>query len=223
MVVSRLLFCVLVILLLTLAGQAATISGTVYDKTGGALVGVDLEVISLATGISRHASSGRSGYYQVAFLDPGKYSVKARHPGFADSISGAVLLRVDRQANVDFYLELSPLANEVTVSGSVVIAEESASASEELGAQAENMKSNVGDLMVVINGNSRDGNGYYSQKGRKVGLATKASLITNVFAHSAKTKLEAKQATAPPAREVKPDQVIPMEDAENDSAEFKDF
>jgi len=128
MVVSRLLFCVLVILLLTLAGQAATISGTVYDKTGGALVGVDLEVISLATGISRHASSGRSGYYQVAFLDPGKYSVKARHPGFADSISGAVLLRVDRQANVDFYLELSPLANEVTVSGSVVIAEESASA-----------------------------------------------------------------------------------------------
>ena len=102
-------------------------------------------------------------------------------------------------------------------------AEESASASEELGAQAENMKSNVGDLMVVINGNSRDGNGYYSQKGRKVGLATKASLITNVFAHSAKTKLEAKQATAPPAREVKPDQVIPMEDAENDSAEFKDF
>jgi hypothetical protein len=124
----RLLFSLLTIVLLSLGGQAATISGTVYDKTGGVLVGVDVAVISQATGIDRHASSGGSGYYQVTFLDPGTYSVTARHPGFADSISTPVVLSVDRQATVDFHLEVRPLVDELIVSGSVVIAEESASA-----------------------------------------------------------------------------------------------
>jgi methyl-accepting chemotaxis protein len=86
-------------------------------------------------------------------------------------------------------------------------AEESASASEEMTAQAEQLKTYVNDLAGLVGGNSDDAkNGYHDQaKVSKTGTKTRA-LVTS--------------AQKPPAvhlaRDVRPEQVIPMDDDFND-------
>lgn len=108
--------------------QAATISGTVYDSSGAVLTGVELEISDEERGVRKYAVSDHGGYYQVTFLESGTYTVRARFAGFADSWAGPIILAVDREADVDFHLEIRPLAENLVVTGSVVIAEESASA-----------------------------------------------------------------------------------------------
>jgi methyl-accepting chemotaxis protein len=103
-------------------------------------------------------------------------------------------------------------------------AEESASASEEMNAQAEQMKWSVEDLVALIGGSgSRVNGGRFGEKRQQGTTETKfATGVRKVLA--AQTK-EAKEVAVPRAkpsvprrREAKPDEVIPMEDAE-----FKDF
>jgi len=107
-------------------------------------------------------------------------------------------------------------------------AEESASAAEEMNAQAETMKGYVGELMALVGG--RNGNGVVSAKGpRHVGTGTpqiktidhppKAGIRNTL---TSKFKKGNGKEIAPmavhKAKEVRPEQVIPMEEAS-----FKEF
>jgi hypothetical protein len=96
-------------------------------------------------------------------------------------------------------------------------AEESAAASEELNAQAEQMKVFVGDLVRVVGGNGNGHSGSYGGNGRE-------ARREQVIAHKA-LALPAKTAGKPFAnsgkafkRSVTPEEVIPMNDGQ-----FKDF
>ena len=89
-------------------------------------------------------------------------------------------------------------------------AEESASASEEMNAQAEQMKSFVGDLMALVGGNG-NGNGARSRQ-----YGVKASGRKALEASVGRVKNKAVAAHG--AKEVRPDEVIPMDDGN-----FKDF
>ncbi len=92
-------------------------------------------------------------------------------------------------------------------------AEESASASEEMNAQAEQMKVYVGDLMAVIGGQS-DG---LAGRRRSV-MPLKKSGRSHQALVPAKAKPERMMAlSAHKGKEVRPDQVIPLEE------DFKDF
>ena len=95
-------------------------------------------------------------------------------------------------------------------------AEESASASEEMNAQAEQMKGFVGDLASLVGGN---GNG--RRNGKATLITDQSSHETNLqaIAHPVHSKkFGIKHLAIPGAKEVKPDQVIPLE-----GEEFKDF
>lgn len=92
-------------------------------------------------------------------------------------------------------------------------AEESASASEEMNAQAEQMKQIVGDLMALVGGN---GNGTVASGQRPVVGNRLKTLMGKTIAAPAK-KAQAQKAV-PGIEEVRPDEVIPM-----DETEFKDF
>jgi len=86
-------------------------------------------------------------------------------------------------------------------------AEESASASEEMNAQAEQMKSYVEDLVVLV--------GATSKKATKIAAVTaKPQVAARHRAVPAPTRHD----IVPRTREVKPEQVIPMDDDD-----FKDF
>ncbi len=88
-------------------------------------------------------------------------------------------------------------------------AEESASASEELNAQAEQMKSFVGDLVTLVGGSGK-GNS------RAATGSTKSLLHKTQHAIAAPASA-GRQIAVPKTKEVHPDQVIPMDD------DFKDF
>ena len=90
-------------------------------------------------------------------------------------------------------------------------AEESASASEEMNAQAEQMKGMVGELVDLVGGSAK----------KRTPDQAKADRSAKAVAHrellEAKTTAKTKNLALHKAQEVKPEQVIPMED------DFKDF
>jgi methyl-accepting chemotaxis protein len=93
-------------------------------------------------------------------------------------------------------------------------AEESASASEEMNTQAGQMKGFVEELVSLVNG---------SAKGAKKVKVTHAEVktpttVTGRFLEIPATKAASKEVVFHQAREVRPEQVIPMDDDG-----FKDF
>ena len=89
-------------------------------------------------------------------------------------------------------------------------AEESASASEELNAQAEEMKSMVSELVAMVGGSA---NG--SAKSQK---SIPAGKMAKIAPHISQAGTAVKKIVAHRAKEVSPQQVIPLDDAD-----FKDF
>jgi methyl-accepting chemotaxis protein len=94
-------------------------------------------------------------------------------------------------------------------------AEESASASEEMNAQAEQMKSMVGQLVNVVGGAGDGEKGALTAKTQ----AAKTATDSTRFSHSVPArKTESGDSVVHAVREVKPEQVIPMDDED-----FQDF
>ena len=95
-------------------------------------------------------------------------------------------------------------------------AEESASASEEMNAQAEQMKGSVGELMALVGGS---GKGHQDRKPARSAKPASHSAGQALAAPGRKArKAKGKEVAVQEAKEVKPDQVIPMDDED-----FEDF
>jgi methyl-accepting chemotaxis protein len=88
-------------------------------------------------------------------------------------------------------------------------AEESASASEEMNAQAKQMKEFVGDLVAMVGGNGKNGS---KQKAETIYRGASSFKPPPPNKHSSRVEL------AHEPREIKPEQVIPLDDSD-----FKDF
>ncbi|MCP3872684.1 MAG: methyl-accepting chemotaxis protein [Desulfobacteraceae bacterium] len=86
-------------------------------------------------------------------------------------------------------------------------AEESASASEEMNAQAEQLKEYVGDLVMLVTGKKNQGKSTFGHSPR------------TMLTHHQPAKVSKHKALANNPKEIRPDQVIPFDDDEN----FKDF
>ena len=86
-------------------------------------------------------------------------------------------------------------------------AEESAAAAEEMSAQAEQLKEYVDDLVMLVTGKRNQKDGYHHP-------------VKAVSAGSGSAKARQKAALAAKPNEVRPDQVIPFDEDEDD---FKDF
>ena len=91
-------------------------------------------------------------------------------------------------------------------------AEESASASEEMNAQAEQMKGFVGELVSIVDGSANGAKKAFSGEVK----ATTAVTSKGLAAHAIEARSEG--VTLHKAKEVNPNQVIPL-----DEADFKDF
>ena len=68
-------FCLMVLLggISFAQETTATISGVVTDESGGVIPGVSVEVTNLDTGITRMATTGDEGRYQLPNLSVGNY------------------------------------------------------------------------------------------------------------------------------------------------------
>lgn len=112
--------CILVILALltptALLAQTVTgtLSGTVTDRSGGALPGVTVTAKNAETGLERVVVTNETGFYNAPFLPVGRYDVHAELAGFGTTRRSNVRVDLNTTVVQDFTLDPS-MAEEVTV------------------------------------------------------------------------------------------------------------
>ena len=92
----------------------ATLSGTVTDVTGGVVVGAEISIKNVGTGISRTVTSDSAGFYSAPNLLPGNYSVTTSAPGFSNA-QGSVTLSVGAQQQLNVSMKVGATNEAVTV------------------------------------------------------------------------------------------------------------
>src|SRR5689334_2273342 len=117
---SLLVFCAAALLSLMVAPALAqttvsTIEGTIKDPQGSVVAGAQVVVKSAALGIERTATSDADGFYRVAALPAGNYSLTITHAGFATRTFDNVELTVNRTLTLDIPLEVSTVQGQVDV------------------------------------------------------------------------------------------------------------
>src|SRR5262249_10371507 len=117
---SMRLFAVAVCLLLaslSAFGQAAsgTITGTVTDQTGGAVLGAAVEVKNSDTGVVFPATTTSTGNYTVPNLPVGTYELSVTFSGFKKYVHTNLALAAAQTLRQDVNLELGSTGEAVTV------------------------------------------------------------------------------------------------------------
>lgn len=99
--------------------SGATLTGTVRDQTGAVIVGAQVSVHDVATGITRTGATDSAGIYSVPNLRPGTYDVKVSAPGFSAAVKGGIVLTVGAQQEFDFNLRVGTETQSMEVGGEV--------------------------------------------------------------------------------------------------------
>ena len=81
------LFCLAVSVSTVHAQFKASIQGTVLDPEGNAIAGCKVQVVEQSTGLTRETVTSDQGFYRIAELPPGQYTVTVEAPGFNKSVS----------------------------------------------------------------------------------------------------------------------------------------
>jgi hypothetical protein len=109
--------------------SSATISGTVFDVTGGVLPGVTVMATNAATGIVSTVTSNSAGVYSILSIQPGAYKVSAGMKGFQTRTFTDVRVGNAAQVRLNFALEIGQITQtvEVSVAGDRLLLESSSS------------------------------------------------------------------------------------------------
>ncbi|MDQ6666255.1 MAG: carboxypeptidase regulatory-like domain-containing protein, partial [Acidobacteriota bacterium] len=95
--------------------ELGSISGLVTDPQKAPVSGATVEIRSAATNVKREVATSASGEYNSLPLQPGRYTVTVRQPGFREK-SAEVTLGVSQRVQADFPLELGSITGQVSVS-----------------------------------------------------------------------------------------------------------
>jgi len=116
---SKSLFLVALMLVLapTVMGQTVTgtLQGRVVDAQGSAIPGATVKAKSDETGIDRSTVTNEDGYYQMAFMPLGSYTVTAEMKGFKSVVRKNIDVRLNQATVVDIKLEVSGIEETVTI------------------------------------------------------------------------------------------------------------
>lgn len=103
--------------MLAAAQNNATLQGTVTDPSGAAVPGATVTVTDQATGTIRTTQTTNTGFYQVAQLLPGQYTVAIAKAGFENSQTTNVAVLAEQFRGLDVVLKVGGAAQTVTVNG----------------------------------------------------------------------------------------------------------
>jgi hypothetical protein len=120
---SRLLsvfFLALVAAGLAYAGVTASISGTVTDASGAAIVGATVTATNVDTGIAETQQTNGQGYYSFQALPLGKYMVDVEQKGFKKYRQTGLILDVNSALIVDVSLQVGQSTEKIEVSSSAL-------------------------------------------------------------------------------------------------------
>src|SRR5579871_1846792 len=97
------------------AGVTASISGTVKDPSGAALVGVTVTATNTGTDLKQTQTTNGQGFYSFQSLPLGNYTIEARHPGFKEYIQTGLTVDVNSALVVDVSLQVGRTTEKVEV------------------------------------------------------------------------------------------------------------
>lgn len=92
-----------------------TIEGRVEDAQGGALPGVSVTAIHLATSARFTTATTPDGFYRLSYLPLGAYDVRAELTGFRAQVTQGVIVRLNETSATNFVLTIAPLSEAVLV------------------------------------------------------------------------------------------------------------
>lgn len=92
-----------------------SLTGTVTDTSGAAVVGAQVTALQVQTGASQTATTDASGIYRFSTLLPGAYKITISAQGFASQETPGLAIRVNEIARVNAELKVASAAQSVTV------------------------------------------------------------------------------------------------------------
>ncbi|MGP8246841.1 MAG: TonB-dependent receptor [Bryobacteraceae bacterium] len=96
---------------------SGTITGTVVDPSGAAIVGAQVTMKHTATGESRSAVTNERGEFNAPFMHLGAYTVSVSAQGFVSQTLSGIDLRVDQTVNLQVKLQVGSMSQSVEVTG----------------------------------------------------------------------------------------------------------
>jgi Carboxypeptidase regulatory-like domain/TonB dependent receptor/TonB-dependent Receptor Plug Domain len=96
---------------------SGTISGIVFDPSGGIVAGADILIVSDTTSVQYPAKTDGEGIYLVANLPPGPYRIQVSKIGFKTIIKPDIVIHVQDALAINFRLPLGAVSEIVTVQG----------------------------------------------------------------------------------------------------------
>ena len=118
--------CFLIGLLLFSAVASAqesrgSITGKITDPQGASIPGATVIVTNIETNQLNRTKSNETGYFEVTFLNPGRYQVTVESTGFRKLVRSGLVLPVAGRLDVQMQLELGTLAETVEVSAEAAL------------------------------------------------------------------------------------------------------
>ncbi|MBL8232124.1 MAG: TonB-dependent receptor [Bryobacterales bacterium] len=143
--------CLLPLICLILAvpafPQGATLIGRVTDPSGAVLAGAQITATQEATQSTTTTTTSTEGYFALASLPVGRYTVMVELKGFSTEKRSGLLLQVGQTVRSDFELKLGEVTTSVDVSGQLPVVQSETSS---VGAVVETRQI----LGVPLNGRS---------------------------------------------------------------------
>lgn len=126
-------FLVIGLILASLAGSAAAaaaqgsasgvVAGTIRDAQGGVLPGVTVTLRNVESGVLRSAVTEGDGTYRLPGLPPGRYSLVAELPGFANAEVRDLTITIGLELQRDLTMALQTLQETVSVTAEAPVVE----------------------------------------------------------------------------------------------------
>ena len=92
-----------------------TLSGTVSDKSGAVIAGVQISIKNVATGLVRNIDTDTAGFYTAPNLLPGNYEISVSARGFATQVQTGITLEVGAQQVLNITMRVGQVAETVVV------------------------------------------------------------------------------------------------------------
>lgn len=97
--------------------SSAQINGIIDDTSGAAVAGATVLIENQQTGTSRQITSNAAGAFNAPALEPGRYRVTVRSPGFETFVTDGVMLTIGEKKSLSLALSVGKSEQSVTVSG----------------------------------------------------------------------------------------------------------
>src|SRR5215469_8710963 len=99
----------------------ATITGTVNDPSGAAVVGATVTATSVERGVAYNALTDNAGLYRISQLPVGSYNLKVEKSGFSSASVPAFVLVLNQVARIDVAMKVGQVSETVEVTGAAPV------------------------------------------------------------------------------------------------------